>query len=456
MFDDPDAFDITRKPNPHLGFGQGVHYCLGANLARLELRVLFEELLTRFSSVKLVKPVEWTRSNRHTGIRHLVVELRGVRPDVFAAVMATGIVSIAAADHGLHIISDVLIVLAAVAMPVLIVLVARAWRGFDLRDPDVALGLFTYVAACAVVAARLAEHRIVLWVLAGMALQGWLSLAPLAVRGMWQHRWTGLRDRAHGGWELASVATSGLAIVSADLDIVFWAVVFWVLAICVYLLMTGLIVWRVDFVATRQLDPDGRRGHRDAGRRPPSPCAVTRAVRRWCARRDDRDVGGRDAVDPAAGLCDGLRRFAGIGWPTVFPLGMYSSATYAMAVETGWRWFAIISLVFFWIAFTAWLIVAIGLLLRFRRVSRDSATFTPNRERMIARTRCGYSVRSSHVNRNTCQPRSAIAFWRSRSIWKASPSLWKAQPSTSMATFCFGKPDVDLVSADRIVRLPAL
>ena len=77
VFDDPDVFDITRKPNPHLGFGQGVHYCLGANLARLELRVLFEELLGRFASVQVVKPVEWTRSNRHTGIRHLVVELQG-------------------------------------------------------------------------------------------------------------------------------------------------------------------------------------------------------------------------------------------------------------------------------------------------------------------------------------------------------------------------------------------
>jgi cytochrome P450 len=75
VFDRPDVFDIARKPNPHLGFGQGVHYCLGANLARLELRVLFEELLSRFSAVRVVRPVEWARSNRHTGIRHLVVEL---------------------------------------------------------------------------------------------------------------------------------------------------------------------------------------------------------------------------------------------------------------------------------------------------------------------------------------------------------------------------------------------
>jgi cytochrome P450 len=76
VFDRADEFDIRRKPNPHLGFGQGVHYCLGANLARLELRVLYQELLSRFGTMRVVRPVEWTRSNRHTGIRHLVVELR--------------------------------------------------------------------------------------------------------------------------------------------------------------------------------------------------------------------------------------------------------------------------------------------------------------------------------------------------------------------------------------------
>lgn len=75
VFADADTFDVGRKPNPHLGFGQGVHYCLGANLARLELRVLYEELLGRFDEIHVVKPVEWARSNRHTGIRHLFVEL---------------------------------------------------------------------------------------------------------------------------------------------------------------------------------------------------------------------------------------------------------------------------------------------------------------------------------------------------------------------------------------------
>jgi cytochrome P450 len=80
VFADPDVFDITRKPNQHLGFGYGVHYCLGANLARLELRVMFSELLARFSGAQLVAPVEWTRSNRHTGIRHLFVRFVEPQP----------------------------------------------------------------------------------------------------------------------------------------------------------------------------------------------------------------------------------------------------------------------------------------------------------------------------------------------------------------------------------------
>ncbi len=74
-FEHADRFDITRSPNPHVGFGHGLHFCLGASLARLEIRVLFEELLPRFGRVELVSPVEWTRSNRHTGLRQLTLAL---------------------------------------------------------------------------------------------------------------------------------------------------------------------------------------------------------------------------------------------------------------------------------------------------------------------------------------------------------------------------------------------
>jgi hypothetical protein len=78
-----------------------------------------------------------------------------VKPDSFAAVMATGIVSIAAVDHGFDVISEVMVVLAAVALPVLIVAAATAWRreSWKLTDLDVSLRLCTYIAACAVVGA---------------------------------------------------------------------------------------------------------------------------------------------------------------------------------------------------------------------------------------------------------------------------------------------------------------
>jgi cytochrome P450 len=74
-FERPMELDVGRDPNPHLGFGHGVHYCLGASLARLEIRILLEELLPRFETYRLVEPVEWTRSNRHTGIRRMQLEL---------------------------------------------------------------------------------------------------------------------------------------------------------------------------------------------------------------------------------------------------------------------------------------------------------------------------------------------------------------------------------------------
>lgn len=75
VFASPMTFDIRRDPNPHLSFGHGIHFCLGSNLARLEMRVLFEELLGTFSGYELSAPVEWGRSNRHTGVRHMPVRL---------------------------------------------------------------------------------------------------------------------------------------------------------------------------------------------------------------------------------------------------------------------------------------------------------------------------------------------------------------------------------------------
>ncbi len=53
VFDEPDAFRVDRDPNPHLGFGIGPHFCLGANLARLEIKVVFEELFRRLRDIRV-------------------------------------------------------------------------------------------------------------------------------------------------------------------------------------------------------------------------------------------------------------------------------------------------------------------------------------------------------------------------------------------------------------------
>lgn len=70
---DAMTFRVDRDPNPHLGFGHGIHFCLGANLARRELIVILEETLDAFERVELAGAVEYTRSNKHNGIRHLPI-----------------------------------------------------------------------------------------------------------------------------------------------------------------------------------------------------------------------------------------------------------------------------------------------------------------------------------------------------------------------------------------------
>jgi cytochrome P450 len=66
VFAEPHRFDIHRKPNPHLSFGHGIHFCLGAPLARLEARVAFRTLLGRFAQLRLAVPradLAWTHGD---------------------------------------------------------------------------------------------------------------------------------------------------------------------------------------------------------------------------------------------------------------------------------------------------------------------------------------------------------------------------------------------------------
>ena len=74
-FDEPFRFDVSRRPNPHLAFGSRSHFCLGAGLARAEIRIMFEELLARFEGFELTGPVERVRTNKHAGVRRMPVRL---------------------------------------------------------------------------------------------------------------------------------------------------------------------------------------------------------------------------------------------------------------------------------------------------------------------------------------------------------------------------------------------
>jgi cytochrome P450 len=58
-FADPEKFDVTRNPNPHLSFSHGIHFCLGAPLARMEMEIAFNELLRRFPKMELASEIKW-------------------------------------------------------------------------------------------------------------------------------------------------------------------------------------------------------------------------------------------------------------------------------------------------------------------------------------------------------------------------------------------------------------
>jgi len=93
VFDDPYRFDITRSPNPHVAFGGGgPHHCLGASLARMQLRLMFSEIVERFPDVQLAGAPELLRSNVIRGVKHMPVTFTpGAahrRPDPEAGVTA--------------------------------------------------------------------------------------------------------------------------------------------------------------------------------------------------------------------------------------------------------------------------------------------------------------------------------------------------------------------------------
>jgi hypothetical protein len=75
VFDRPDELDITRQPNPHMTFGAGIHFCLGAPLGRVELATSFSTLLRRFPNMELVEEPEWKPNYIIRGLRELRVRV---------------------------------------------------------------------------------------------------------------------------------------------------------------------------------------------------------------------------------------------------------------------------------------------------------------------------------------------------------------------------------------------
>ncbi len=319
-------------------------------------------------------------------------------PDVFAAVMASGILSTAAKKHHYAWVSSALIVAAALALLVLAaltIIVAATKRRllpWDMTDAQVTLPLFTFVAGCAVVCNRLSSaNPMVLPILGIPAGLAWLALAGFSIRNLAGRRLSALQDEIHGAWLLFSVATSGLAIIAAKLTSTTghrqWllvAVASWVLALAIYISMAALMVWRAvaERLDRNGFEPDswilmgalaiavvaGHHIHQQSRNGLAVSVYVT-MVTAWALatlwiplliyfslhRVEQRPR---------------LLRFTGAWWTLVFPLGMYSAATSAIASEIHARGLQTVALVFFWDALLAWCIVAIAGVLRLPRLAK--------------------------------------------------------------------------------------
>jgi cholest-4-en-3-one 26-monooxygenase len=81
IFENPNVFDITRKPNNHMAFGGGgPHFCLGANLARMEIRVMFQHLLDRMPDLRQDGDLQRLQSSFINGVKHLPVAFTPGKP----------------------------------------------------------------------------------------------------------------------------------------------------------------------------------------------------------------------------------------------------------------------------------------------------------------------------------------------------------------------------------------
>jgi tellurite resistance protein TehA-like permease len=325
-----------------------------------------------------------------------------VPPDAFSVVMATGIVSIAARDHDYPYLDIPLAAIATAAFVGLSVGLGRQVlthprSSFRLaRRPDIALRLFTFVAACAVLGARFVAVPRALWPLAVAAVGSWLVLLLLAFFDVRSRPRVEIRQQAHGAWLLVSVATGGLAITAADLgDRTRWpgwlvlSGAAWILAVLLYIPIAGLIIRRAGAgLAPEQVTPDSwiLMGALAID-------ALAGVHLRGALVSHGSGNGWVDTTGPAIFILwvlaalwtplllyaelwrldrkPGSVRFTGSWWSAVFPLGMFSSATEAVGRQLHVPALTTVSLVLFWNAFTLFVLVAAGWLHSLARSGKE-------------------------------------------------------------------------------------
>jgi cytochrome P450 len=73
VFEDANRLNLARAPNPHLAFGHGIHFCLGASLARLEAQIAFACVVRRLTDIQLARPPEWSPNKVIRGLRSLPI-----------------------------------------------------------------------------------------------------------------------------------------------------------------------------------------------------------------------------------------------------------------------------------------------------------------------------------------------------------------------------------------------
>lgn len=331
------------------------------------------------------------RSKGSTTGRQMLSQVRNVRlpPDVFEVVMATGILSIAAQDHSYTLLDLSLAGLAAITFVFLCIgfLMRMIARPLALirhaRETDVALRLFTFVAACAVLGARFHTNPWVLWSLAGLTGAGWFILSALTVEDIHASSLARLRSRAHGAWLLGSVATAGLAITAANLAIntqwMLWTVLAisaWILAMVLYLITACFIVLATSRpIAVHSIEPDAwvlmgavaicavagihvRTVLASQGMLSELAVFIHLAIIvLWLAASAWIPILLSVQIRQYTHHRNESVHFTRAWWAAVFPLGMYSTATQAAAPALQSDALTDISVVVYWVAFGIWILV---------------------------------------------------------------------------------------------------